>query len=186
MKLTILEDPINENIAAWHQVCDPRLASTTTITTPPEPTLTSTYNVRECLRLAGSCYSADLETNRCRREWLPTSSVSFISCACQPPIHSLMSECQFNGNVSCKLEPAAESNILGYRECSYFWTGSETVPPVDLTSFLSITGVGEMKATEAAEALQAVAGGPVREHVAQKTWITVTQTAPPSWGPGDL
>lgn len=124
IQMTLLDGMLNQNIDAWHEACDPRLASSTTITTPPEPTLTSTYDVNNCYRLAGSCYSADYETNRCRRQWLPTSSVSFISCVCQPPIHSLMSECQYNGNVSCKLEPAAESNILGYRECSYFWTGS--------------------------------------------------------------
>ncbi|KAK0627990.1 hypothetical protein B0T14DRAFT_513632 [Immersiella caudata] len=187
MSLDYLDGPINGNIDAWHQACDPRLASRlTTLTTPPEPTLTSTYNSAECYRLAGSCYSADLETNRCRRQWLPTSSISFVSCACQPPIHSLMSECQYNGNISCKLEPATESNILGYRECSYFWTGSETLPPVDLTSFLSITGAAEMKATEAAEALQAVVRGSGREHMAHKTWTTVTQTAPPNREPGDL
>ncbi|KAK4448706.1 hypothetical protein QBC34DRAFT_406610 [Podospora aff. communis PSN243] len=178
-----IDDVINKNIADWHQACDPRLASFTTITTPPEPTLTSTYNVAECYRLAGSCYSADRETNLCRRQWLPTSSISFISCACQPPIHSLMSECQYNGNISCKLEPAAESNILGYRECSYFWMGSETLPPVDLTSFLSITQA-EMKATDAAEALRAAGGG--MEHMAHKTWTTVTQTDPPSLGQQDL
>jgi len=63
------------------------------------------------------------------------------------------------------------------------FTIQETLPPVDLTSFLSITRA-EMKATEAAEALQAVVGG--TEHMAHKTWTTVTQTAPPSRGPGDL
>ncbi|KAK0712130.1 hypothetical protein B0H67DRAFT_555978 [Lasiosphaeris hirsuta] len=172
---------IDQNINDWHEICDPRLTSTT-ITAPPEPTLTSTYNVEECYRLAGSCYRADYETNLCMRSWLPSSSVSFISCACQPPIYSLMSECQFNGNISCKLEPAYESNILGHRECSYFWTGSETLPPVDMTSFLSITDTG-MKAAATGEALRGVKAGFA---FAQKTRTAAVQTGRPGLAPDDL
>lgn len=122
--MTIFDENFDKLINDWHKACDAR----TSVTIPPEPTLTATFNPDDCFRLAGSCYSADYSTNLCMQQWLPTSSVSFISCACQPPIYSLFSECQYNGNVSCYLRPAFESNIMGYRECSYFWTGSVRLP----------------------------------------------------------
>ncbi|KAM7211499.1 hypothetical protein V8F06_013119 [Rhypophila decipiens] len=158
--MAIFDSEFDQNMADWHQYCDPR---TTVTEPPPVPTLTATMNPDDCFRLAESCYRADYSTNLCMQSWLPESSVSFVSCACQKPIYSLFSECQYNGNVSCYLQPAHESNILGYRECSYFWTGSETLPPVDMTSFLSITDIGMMiRATDAAEALKnaAAAGSP--------------------------
>ncbi|KAK4211292.1 hypothetical protein QBC37DRAFT_389768 [Rhypophila decipiens] len=134
INMAVFDSWFDQNMNDWHQLCDPR----TRVTEPPP-------------------------TNLCMQSWLPESSVSFVSCACQKPIYSLFSECQYNGNVSCYLQPAHESNILGYRECSYFWTGSETLPPVDMTSFLSITDIGMMiRATDAAEALKnaAAAGSP--------------------------
>ena len=91
----ILDAQFEKNIRDWHQVCDGRLATqTTTVTTPPEPTLTSTYDLSACSRLAQSCYSANYETNLCSQSWLPSSSLSFVSCTCQPPVYSLFSECQ--------------------------------------------------------------------------------------------
>jgi len=121
----VLDPQFDDNIRGWHQACDGRLATkTTTITTPPEPTLTSTYDLGACNRLATSCFSGDYETNLCSRSWLPTSSLSFISCTCRPPVYSLMSECFYNGNISCKLEPGYKTNIPGYSQCPYFWSGS--------------------------------------------------------------
>lgn len=111
-----------DRIARWHATCDARM--TTTMTTPAVTSLTATYDFGACSRLEGSCISADYETNKCSATFLPTSSISFLSCVCQPPIYSLMSECQYNGNISCKRTTADESNILGYSTCSYFWTGS--------------------------------------------------------------
>ncbi|KAH8585410.1 hypothetical protein B0O99DRAFT_530952 [Bisporella sp. PMI_857] len=116
-------DPqFDEKIRIWHAACDSRLTST--MTTPTEPTLTTTYDFGACNRLYQSCASADYETNQCSYKYPSTSSMSFTSCVCQPPVYSLMSECQYNGNVSCKRTTAAESNIWGYSTCSYFWSGS--------------------------------------------------------------
>ena len=119
-----LDSQFDDNIR-WHQACDDRLATkTTTITTPPEPTLTTTYDLGACNRLAQTCFSGDYETNLCSRSWLPASSLSFVSCTCRPPVYSLMSEGFYNWNISCKLEPGYKTNIPGYNKCPYFWTGS--------------------------------------------------------------
>jgi proline dehydrogenase len=59
-----------------------------------------------------------------------------------------MSECQYDGNISCKRTTAAESNIMGYSVCSYFWSGSETLSSIDLTSALSDMGDAEATATQ--------------------------------------
>ena len=116
-------DPqFDDKVRRWHAACDDRLS--TTITTPAEPTLTTTYDFNACNHLYQSCVSADHETTECSYKYLPTSAVSYTSCACQPRIYSLFSECQYNGNVSCKRTTAAESNIWGYSFCSYFWSGS--------------------------------------------------------------
>ncbi|KAH8690409.1 hypothetical protein GQ44DRAFT_780447 [Phaeosphaeriaceae sp. PMI808] len=128
----------------WHDTCDSRL--TTSLTTPSVTSLTATYDFGACQRLQQSCIRANYETNKCSQTYMPTSSMSFLSCACQPPVYSLMSECQYNGNISCKRTTAAESNIWGYSVCSYFWSGSETLSSVDLTSMFS--GMG--KTTSAA------------------------------------
>ena len=136
--MSILDGQFDDNIRQWHEGCDEHLASST-ITTPPEPTLTRTWNPVDCSRLATSCFSADYETNLCSRSWLPESSVSYASCACQPPIYSLVSQCQYDGNITCKHTTADKSNIMGYRECSYFWSGSVSLlisrPPPDILSF---------------------------------------------------
>lgn len=116
-------DPqFQDKVNRWHKACDNRL--TTSMTTPPVTSLTTTYDMRACERLHGSCMSAEYETNKCSHTYLPTSSLSYLSCACQPSVYSLMSECQYNGNISCKRTTAAESNIVGYSVCSYFWSGS--------------------------------------------------------------
>jgi hypothetical protein len=109
-------------IQDWHNACDGRL--TTTMTTPAEPTLTTTYDFGACNRLYQSCMSADYETRQCSSKYPHTSSMSFTSCACQPRIYSLCSECSYNGNVSCMRTSAAESNIWGYSFCSSFWSTS--------------------------------------------------------------
>jgi hypothetical protein len=134
------------------------------VTTPASPTITTTYDFSACQRLDMSCRSGDYETNQCSYTWMPSSSLSYVSCVCQPPIYSLMSECQYNGNISCKRTTAHESNILGYSVCSYFWSGSvcrplflhgkpveeymlsvfdqTTLSSIDLTSFIGITPLG--------------------------------------------
>lgn len=113
-------------VSRWHELCDPRIS--TTVTTPHTPTITTTYDMNACFRLEQSCRSADYETNKCSMTWMPSSSLSYVSCICQPPIYSLFSECQYNGNVSCKRTTADESNIMGYSVCSYFWSGSVGLP----------------------------------------------------------
>jgi hypothetical protein len=118
----MFDNQFNQKIARWHSTCDSRISSS--VTTPALPTITDPYDFGACSRLYLSCVSADRETNLCSQKHLPTSSLSYISCACQPPIYSLFSECQYNGNVSCKRTTAAESNILGYSVCSHFWSGS--------------------------------------------------------------
>jgi hypothetical protein len=118
----MFDSQFDVKIQNWHAACDDRL--TTTMTTPAEPTLTATYDFGACNRLYQSCASADYETNQCSSKYLYTSSMSFTSCACQPRVYSLCSECQYNGNVSCKRTTAAESNIWGYSFCSYFWSSS--------------------------------------------------------------
>ena len=116
-------DPsFNLRIKQWHSVCDKHISSSMTI--PIEPTITTTYDFGACGRLEQSCLSADYETNLCSNKYLPTSSLSYASCVCQPPIYSLFSECQYNGNISCKQATGIESNIIGYSVCSYFWSGS--------------------------------------------------------------
>lgn len=112
----------DQRISQWHSTCDSRMTSS--MTTPPLPTITTTYDFQACSRLQQSCLSGDYETNLCSRKHMPTSSLSYASCVCQPPVYSLFSECQYNGNISCKRTTAAESNILGYSICSYFWSGS--------------------------------------------------------------
>jgi hypothetical protein len=109
-------------IRDWHAECDKYV--TTTITTPIEPTITTTYDFRACDRLQQSCVSADYERGKCSSEYMHTSSMSFTSCACQPKVYSLCSECSYNGNVSCKRTTAAESNLWGYSFCSSFWSSS--------------------------------------------------------------
>lgn len=109
-------------IAQWHAKCDPRIS--TFMTTPSASTITTTYDFFACGRLQQSCISGDYETNKCSEKHLPTSSLSYAPCVCQPPIYSLFSECQYNGNISCKQTTAHESNILGYSVCSYIWSGS--------------------------------------------------------------
>jgi hypothetical protein len=116
-------DPaFNQKIKQWHSTCDKYIRSSMTI--PIEPTITTTYDFGACTRLQQSCLSADYETNLCSNKYLPTSSLSYASCACQPPVYSLFSECQYNGNISCKQATGVESNIIGYSVCSYFWPGS--------------------------------------------------------------
>ena len=122
-------------ISEWHARCDNRISSSLTVTTPPLPTITNPYDMFACNRLYQSCVKGDYETNRCSARYLPSSSVSYISCVCQKPIYSLMSECQYDGNISCKRTTAAESNIMGYSTCSYFWSGS-----VSYVSFSRFTG----------------------------------------------
>lgn len=112
----------NLRVSQWHSTCDSRISSS--MTTPSLPTLKTTYDFQACGRLQRSCLSGDYETNLCSQKYLPTSGLSYVSCVCQPPVHSLFSECQYNGNISCKRTTAAESNILGYPVCSYFWSGS--------------------------------------------------------------
>lgn len=119
----LFDSQFDYRVKHWHDTCDSRLTSTV-MTTPPVTSLTATYDFGACERLHGSCIKADYETNRCSELHMPTSSLSFVSCACQPPVYSLMSECQYNGNVSCLRTSAAESNIYGYSICSYFWSGS--------------------------------------------------------------
>jgi hypothetical protein len=118
-----MDHSFSQKIDAWHTVCDPSL-STSTLTTPAQPTITGTLDLGACDRLALSCQSGNYETNECSYTWLPRSSLSYVSCICQPPIYSLMSECQYNGNISCFHTTAHESNILGYPVCSFFWSGS--------------------------------------------------------------
>ncbi|ERF72931.1 hypothetical protein EPUS_05012 [Endocarpon pusillum Z07020] len=141
-------DPQFDNkIRQWHSVCDKRISSS--MTTPHVSTITATYDFGACNRLQLSCISADYETNKCSNEYMPTASLSYISCICQPPVYSLFSECQYNGNISCKRTTAAESNIMGYSVCSYFWSGSQTLSSIDLTSFLGITGTSTNTASDA-------------------------------------
>ena len=109
-------------VKRWHEQCDDRM--TTSVTTPIVTSLTTTWDIRECQRLQSSCMSADYETNLCSQTYLPSSSLSFISCECQPSVWSLISECQYDGNISCKRTTAAESNIYGYSFCSSFWSRS--------------------------------------------------------------
>lgn len=52
----------------------------------------------------------------------------------------------------------------------------ETLPPVDMTSFLSLTDAGGMKATDAADALREAAKG---DPGPRKTWTTAVQTSTP-------
>jgi len=81
--------------------------------------------------------------------------------------------------------PALPFNL--WRKTSLTRVWQETLPPVDLTSFLSITGADMMRATDAAEALHAVVGGGGGAgHVVQKTWTTVVQTDSPELRLGDL
>lgn len=122
----------------WHDTCDSRLTSSA-LTTPPVTSLTATYDFGACERLHGSCISADYETNKCSQIFMPSSSLSYVSCACQPPVYSLMSECQYNGNISCMRTSAAESNIYGYSICSYFWSGSVSLYIPNTTSTSSLT-----------------------------------------------
>lgn len=119
-------DPqFKQRISQWHSICDSRLSSMSSpMTTPPLHSITTTYDFNACSRLYQSCLSADYETNLCSQKHLPTSSLSYLSCACQRPVYSLFSECQYNGNISCKRTTAAESNILGYSFCSHFWPDS--------------------------------------------------------------
>ncbi|KAG9229332.1 hypothetical protein BJ875DRAFT_489015 [Amylocarpus encephaloides] len=139
-----LESPLfnpqfDEKIRKWHELCDDRLTSTSKFTTPTQPTLTTTYDFGACDRLYQSCASADYETNECSHKYPSTSSMAFTSCFCQPPVYSLMSECQYNGNVSCKRTTAAESNIYGYSFCSSFWSGSQTMATVHQTPSISFS-----------------------------------------------
>ncbi|KAF2473546.1 uncharacterized protein BDR25DRAFT_217272 [Lindgomyces ingoldianus] len=118
----MFDSQFDYRVEHWHETCDSRVA--TSFTTPPVTSLTATYDFNACQRLHQSCVSGDYETNKCSQTYLPMSSMSYVSCICQPPIYSLVSECQYNGNISCKRTTAAESNILGYSVCSYFWSGS--------------------------------------------------------------
>src|SRR5207247_701103 len=88
------------------------------------PTMTTTWDIDICNSLYQSCVSGDYETNKCSETYLPSEPVSYDSCACRPPIYSLFSECQYNGNISSMWPSAAESNILGYSICPYFWSGA--------------------------------------------------------------
>ncbi|KAH6699968.1 hypothetical protein BKA61DRAFT_582805 [Leptodontidium sp. MPI-SDFR-AT-0119] len=109
----------------WHTQCSAHLGTLSfTPSTLPVSTLTTTWDAADCSRLALSCTSADYETNLCSSTYLPARTTEYLSCVCREPVYSLFSECQFNGNISCKATSAAESNILGYKECSYFRSGA--------------------------------------------------------------
>jgi len=126
----------------WHTECSARLTSLTfTPTTLPVSTLTTTWDAAICSSLALSCTSADYETNLCSSTYLPARTTEYLSCVCKEPIYSLMSECQYNGNISCLATSATESNILGYSVCPYFRPGASTLPSVDLTSLIGITDI---------------------------------------------
>ncbi|KAH7304876.1 hypothetical protein BKA65DRAFT_205305 [Rhexocercosporidium sp. MPI-PUGE-AT-0058] len=121
----------------WHTQCSAHLGTLSfTPTTLPVSTLTTTWNAADCSRLALSCTSADYETSLCSSTYLPAQTTEYLSCVCREPVYSLFSECQYNGNISCKATSAAESNIMGYSVCSYFRSGASTLPPVDLTSLI--------------------------------------------------
>ena len=126
--MDFLDSRFQELIQEWHSVCDSRVPAKS-YTTPSVAAITSTYDPGACNRLQQSCISGNLETEKCSQSWMPVSPVSYASCACQTPIYSLFSECQFNGNVSCSRTTADESNILGYSQCSYFWKGSVSDGP---------------------------------------------------------
>src|ERR1700759_4008971 len=84
---THMFDPqFTTRVSAWHERCDSRM--TTSVTTPSSPTITNTYDFNACMRLEKSCRSGDYETNKCSMTWMPTSSLSYVSCVCQPPIYS--------------------------------------------------------------------------------------------------
>lgn len=108
----------------WHTECSSRTSLTFTPSTLPVSQLTTTWDAGACSSLALSCTSADYETNLCSSTYLPLSSSAYLSCACKEPIRSLFSECQYNGNISCKATPAAESNIIGFSVCPYFQPGA--------------------------------------------------------------
>lgn len=170
---THMFDPQFDNkIRQWHSTCDQRISSS--MTTPALPTITASYDFGACARLQKSCISGDYETNKCSLKYMPTSSLSYASCVCQPPVYSLFSECQYNGNISCKRTTAAESNIVGYAVCSYFWTGSETLSSIDLTSFLGITGQSNMQPlTRSPQKMINIPG------VNDGSWTTMIKPAPP-------
>jgi len=123
--MPLFDSSFSSLITEWHASCTAYLTSLTfTPTALAVSTLTSTYDINQCYSLGLSCTSADLETNLCSASYLPASTSAYLSCACAEPVYSLFSECQYNGNISCLATPAAESNILGFSFCSYFWPGA--------------------------------------------------------------
>jgi hypothetical protein len=97
----------------WHQDCDSFI--TFTPTTPPLTSLTATFNQQICTALESSCLSFDVEYSSCTDSY--TAFTDLKSCICRPPMLSLVSECRYDGNISCKLTTAALSNIRLYSEC---------------------------------------------------------------------
>ncbi|KAF1994383.1 hypothetical protein P154DRAFT_476076 [Amniculicola lignicola CBS 123094] len=179
LESNMFDNQFDTRVRRWHEACDSRF-TTTALSTPPVTSLTATYDFGACERLKGSCISADYETNKCSETFLPTSSLSYLSCACQPPVYSLFSECQYNGNVSCMRTTAAESNILGYSVCSYFWTGSETLSSIDLTSMMSGFGSATPQATGLTEYIPATHVASVASFISSTVPMIV---AKPKWTP---
>ncbi len=120
----------------WHTQCSAHLGTLSfTPTTLPVSSLTTTWAAADCSRLALSCTSADYETNLCSSTYLPAQTTEYLSCVCREPVYSLFSECQYNGNISCKATSAAESNILGYSVCSYFRSGAVSLSQAQARAF---------------------------------------------------
>ncbi|KAF2677116.1 hypothetical protein K458DRAFT_282344, partial [Lentithecium fluviatile CBS 122367] len=99
----------------WHATCDSRV--TFEVTTPPLTSLTAEFTPEACSSIATICLQGADSMSQCSES---SSDTTFLSCACQPEITSLVSVCQYDGNVSCVSTAASSEGIYGYEACKAY------------------------------------------------------------------
>ncbi|KAH8762926.1 hypothetical protein BGZ57DRAFT_956266, partial [Hyaloscypha finlandica] len=100
-------------IAAWHEKCDTHMS--TPVTTPVIATPSMTLGQEVCPSIIESCNSWIQETSACKSSF--TREIDLTSCECRPPMISLASVCEFDGNVSCIGTTAELSNLWEFQNC---------------------------------------------------------------------
>ncbi|KIW90034.1 uncharacterized protein Z519_09464 [Cladophialophora bantiana CBS 173.52] len=125
----VFDNQFQAEINEWHRRCDSRVSST--MTTPPLPTITQTYDFGACSRLYQSCLKGDYETRLCSNKYLPSSSLSTMGIY-------LASGPLRQSRTSWATRSALTFGLA---------RSKETLSSIDLTSYLDITGASPAQTT---------------------------------------
>jgi len=104
-------------VANWHSGCDNFITFT-----PTTPALTSLVSsvapLAVCSNIESICREAGSIASSCEPSYSDVAQSSqFTSCLCQTSLLSAASVCEFDGNITCREETAALSNIALWQLC---------------------------------------------------------------------